>query len=188
MKNMGIETTLLDALHELLDFSDEQNQASHQAPSRQYVREAKAMTATPADVKETRNVYIFVIDMPGLKSDQIKVQLEDDNVLVVSGERKRERERDQGVKYLRMERRLGKYLKKFVLPENADTDKIKAECQDGVLTVTIEKKPPPEPKKPKTVQVRIGSSQGGSQDVQGVGQEGQYGQGVGLEGQDGSGV
>ncbi|KAK9946230.1 hypothetical protein M0R45_011705 [Rubus argutus] len=182
LKNMGIENTLLDALHELLDFSDEQNQASHQAPSRQYVREAKAMTATPADVKETRNAYIFVIDMPGLKSDQINVQLEDDNVLVVSGERKRERERDQGVKYLRMERRLGKYLKKFVLPtENADTDNIKAECQDGVLTVTIEKKPPPEPKKPKTVQVRIGSSQGvgqEGQDVQGVGLEGQYGQGV----------
>lgn len=181
LKNMGIETTLLDALHELLDFSDEQNQASHEAPSRQYVREAKAMTATPADVKETRNAYMFVIDMPGLKSDQIKVELEDDNVLVVSGERKRERERDQGVKYLRMERRLGKYLKKFVLPENADTDKITAECQDGVLTVTIEKKPPPEPKKPKTVQVMIGCSQGG-------GQEAQDGQGVGLEGQDGSGV
>ncbi|PRQ28012.1 putative small heat shock protein HSP20 [Rosa chinensis] len=176
LRNMGVDSNLLDALHDLLDFSDEQNQASHHAPSRQYVREAKAMSATPADVKETQNAYIFVIDVPGLKSDQIKVHLEDDNVLVVCGERKREKERDKGVRYLRMERRLGKYLKKFVLPENADVEKISAECQDGVLTIVVEKKPPPELKKPKIVQVRIGDSQEGQQ-----GQGGQWGQ----EGQSG---
>ncbi|KAL6216832.1 hypothetical protein ACLB2K_010050 [Fragaria x ananassa] len=173
LKNMGVDTNLLDALHDLLDFSDEQNQASHQAPSRRYVREAKAMSATPADVKETPNAFIYVIDVPGLKSDQIKVQLEDDNVLVVCGERKREKERDRGVKYLRMERRLGKYLKKFVLAENADTEKISAECQDGVLTVVVDKKPPPEPKKRKTVEVRV------------VGSEGGQGGQLGLEGQSG---
>ncbi|RVW52447.1 17.2 kDa class II heat shock protein [Vitis vinifera] len=43
-------------------------------------------------------------------------------------------------------------MRKFVLPENANTDKISAVCQDGVLTVTVEKLPPPEPKKPKTVE------------------------------------
>ncbi|CBI20687.3 unnamed protein product, partial [Vitis vinifera] len=58
-------------------------------------------------------------------------------------------------KYVRMERRVGKFMRKFVLPENANTDKISAVCQDGVLTVTVEKLPPPEPKKPKTIEVKI---------------------------------
>ncbi|EXB48293.1 hypothetical protein L484_003776 [Morus notabilis] len=158
---MGLDPAQLIefTLHDILDYSEETSGGpggeAHHAPSRAYVRDAKAMAATPADVKDTPNAYVFVIDMPGLKQDQIKVHVEEENVLVVSGERKREREKDQGVKYLRMERRLGKYLKKFVLPENADTDKISASYQDGVLTVTIQKKPPPEPKKPKTSEVQV---------------------------------
>lgn len=121
------------------------------------------MAATPADVKETQDAYVFVVDVPGLRPDMINVKIEEDNVLVVSGERKREKERDQGIKYLRMERRLGKYLKKFVLPDNADIERISAQCQDGVLTVTVAKKPPPEQKKPKTIQIQISSTQGGGQ-------------------------
>jgi len=47
---------------------------------------------------------------------------------------------------------MGKFMRKFVLPDNADMDKISAVCRDGVLTVTVEKLPPPEPKKPNTPQ------------------------------------
>ena len=67
---------------------------------------------------------------------------------------KREEEKE-GVKYVRMERRVGKFMRKFILPENANLEAIKAVCQDGVLTVTVDKLPPPEPKKPKTIQVQI---------------------------------
>lgn len=112
------------------------------------------MAATPADVKELPNSYVFIVDMPGLKSGDIKVQVEDDNVLLISGERKREEEKE-GAKYVRMERRVGKFMRKFVLPENANTDAISAVCQDGVLTVTVQKLPPPEPKKAKTIEVKI---------------------------------
>ncbi|CAN6721870.1 unnamed protein product [Malus baccata var. baccata] len=153
LRNLGFDPNLLETLHDLLDISDEQNQQSYQAPSRRYVREAKAMAATPADVKETKDAYVFVVDVPGLRPDMINVKIEEDNVLV----------RDQGIKYLRMERRLGKYLKKFVLPDNADIERISAECQDGVLTVTVAKKPPPEQKKPKTIQIQISSNRGGGQ-------------------------
>ena len=82
--------------------------------------------------------------MPGLKPDQI----EEPNMLVVFGERKQpEKEKDEkdGVKYLRMQRRFGKFLKTFMLPENANPEAISAVYWDGVLTVTVEKKPPPEP-------------------------------------------
>nr|XP_043629001.1 17.3 kDa class II heat shock protein-like [Erigeron canadensis] len=163
---MGFDTPLfLHNLHHiLLDPSNDANTKSSSSnkntnvgePGRAYVRDARAMAATPADVKEYPNSYVFIIDMPGLKSGDINVQVEDENVLVISGERKRENEGEkEGVKYVRMERRIGKFMRKFSLPENADTDKISAVSQDGVLTVTVEKLPPPEPKKPKTIQVQV---------------------------------
>ena len=154
LRVMGLDPNVIDTLHELLDFSDESDK-SHHAPSRAYIRDSKAMAATPADVKEYPDAFVFVLDIPGLKPDQIKVQVEEDDKLVVSGERRREKEKEPGVKYLTMERRLGKYLKKFALPENVNHDKISAVYQDGVLTVTIAKKPPPEPKKPKAIQVQV---------------------------------
>ncbi|XVE97735.1 hypothetical protein REPUB_Repub03eG0044100 [Reevesia pubescens] len=154
LRVMGFDPSIIDTIHELLDFPDEADK-SQPHPSRTYIRDAKAMAATPADVKDCPNSYVVVIDMPGLKQDQVKVQVEEGNLLVVSGERKREKEKDRGVKFIKMERRLGKYLKKFQLPENADTDKISASYQDGVLTVTVEKKSPPEPMKPKTVEVQV---------------------------------
>ena len=57
---------------------------------------------------------------------------------------------------MRMERRVGKFMRKFQLPENASTDAITAVCHDGVLTVTVEKIPPPETKQPKNIEVKVG--------------------------------
>ncbi|XP_042507603.1 17.9 kDa class II heat shock protein-like [Macadamia integrifolia] len=151
---MGLDGPLISTLQHMLDGSEEAEKSSN-APTRTYVRDAKAMASTPVDIKEFPNSYVFIIDMPGLKSGDIKVQVEDDNVLLISGERKREEEKD-GAKYVMMERRVGKFMRKFVLPENANTDAISAICQDGVLTVTVQKLPPPEPKKPRTIEVKIG--------------------------------
>ena len=150
---MGLDAPLFHTLQHMIDAATDDAEKSN-APSKTYVRDAKAMAATPADVKEYPNSYVFVVDMPGLKSGDIKVQVEDENVLIISGETKREEEKE-GVKYLRMERRVGKFMRKFVLPENANTDAISAVCQDGVLTVNVQKLPPPEPKKAKTIEVKI---------------------------------
>nr|ABK22708.1 unknown [Picea sitchensis] len=127
------------------------------APTRSYMRDTKAMASTPVDVKEYPNSYVFIIDMPGLKSNDIKVQVEDENVLNISGERKRNEKEEEGeVKYIRMERRVGKFMRKFALPADCNLEAISAACQDGVLTVTVPKLPPPEPKKPRTIDVKIG--------------------------------
>ncbi|CAH9083201.1 unnamed protein product [Cuscuta epithymum] len=156
LRLMGFDHPLLHPLHHILDSAADDKSSNSSAPSQTFVLDAKAMAATPADVKEYPNSYVFIIDMPGLKSGDIKVQIENDNVLTISGERKREADEKEGVKYVRMERRVGKFMRKFVLPENANLEKISAVCQDGVLTVTVEKLPPPEPKKPRTVEVKIG--------------------------------
>lgn len=70
-----------------------------------------------------------------------------------NGKRKRE-EGEEGCKYIRLERRPAqKLLRKFKLPDNADVSSITAKCENGVLTVAVEKLPPPP--KSKTVQVAI---------------------------------
>ncbi|CAE6097378.1 unnamed protein product [Arabidopsis arenosa] len=146
---------IFSILEDMLEVPEEQTEKTRNNPSRAYMRDAKAMAATPADVIEHPDAYVFVVDMPGIKGDEIQVQIESENVLVVSGKRQRESKENEGVKFVRMERRMGKFMRKFQLPENADLDKISATCHDGVLKVTVQKLPPPEPKKPKTIQVQV---------------------------------
>ncbi|RCV04833.1 hypothetical protein SETIT_1G032700v2 [Setaria italica] len=164
------------AVQQLLDLPDElERQMS--APTRAYVRDRRAMANTPMDVKELPSgAIVLAVDMPGVSPADVKVQVEEGNVLTISGERKLPAEdggqqaaadggagaseKQQGVKYLRMERRMGKFMRRFPLPESADLDNIRAEYKDGVLTVTVDKKPPPEPKKPRVVQVKAGHQQG----------------------------
>ncbi|KAI3954798.1 hypothetical protein MKW98_002904 [Papaver atlanticum] len=143
---IGFNDPIFSGLQDMFDVSDHEVEISGNTPSKKYVRDAKAMAATPADIKEYPDSYVFVLDMPGLKSEEIKVQVEENNVLV----------KEKEVKYVRMERRIGKFMRKFTLPENANIDVISAVCVDGVLTITVPKLPPPEPKKPKTIQVQIG--------------------------------
>ena len=147
----GVENPLFTTLQNLMTIPEEMEKAFN-APTRTYVQDAKAMASTPADVKEYSDHYLFVIDMPGIKSSSIKVQVEDDKLLVISGERKDE---DKDGKYLRMERKVGKFMRKFNLPDDANADQITALCQDGVLAVKVEKVKPPEPKKPKNIEVKV---------------------------------
>ncbi|KAL4301518.1 hypothetical protein HN51_052937 [Arachis hypogaea] len=159
LRKMSWDTPIFSILEDMLDFAEEQPERErggnkNNNPSRAYVRDAKAMAATPADVVEYPNRYVFVVDMPGIKASEIKVQVENENVLVVSGERKKREQQDEGVRYLSMERRVGKFLRKFSIPDNANKDTISALCTDGVLTVTVQKLPPPEPKKAKTIEVK----------------------------------
>nr|GMD87390.1 17.3 kDa class II heat shock protein-like [Ipomoea batatas] len=124
LRLMGLDHPLFHPLHNIVDYAGDDKSSNSSAPSRTFMLDAKAMAATPADVKEYPSSYVFIIDMPGLKSGDIKVQIDEDNL-----------------------------MRKFVLPENANKEKITAVCQDGVLTVTVEKLPPPEPKKPRTIEI-----------------------------------
>ncbi|XP_021720406.1 17.4 kDa class III heat shock protein-like [Chenopodium quinoa] len=117
---------------------------------------AKDRTTTPlADILSNPKEYVFYVDVPGLSKSDVQVQLEDENILVVkaNGKRKRGDGEEEGCKYLKLERSLPqKMMRKFRLPQDADASTISAKCENGVLTVTVQKIPP---SKPKTVQVAI---------------------------------
>ncbi|CAI0456541.1 unnamed protein product [Linum tenue] len=97
---------------------------------------------TPTDWKETHEAHIFTSDVPGLKKEDVKVELVDDGrVLQLSGERPHDDDKD-GEKWHRVERCRGKFLRRFRLPENVKTDggeAIKASVEDGVLKVVVPK-------------------------------------------------
>ncbi|KAK8629214.1 hypothetical protein V6N13_078065 [Hibiscus sabdariffa] len=111
----------------------------------------------PADILETPKDFIFYLDVPGLSKSDIQVTLEDKTTLVIksNGKRKREEVEEEGCNYIRLERKAAQNLmREFRLPDNANASAITAKCESGVLTVVVEKLPPP-PLKPKTVEVAI---------------------------------
>uniref|UniRef100_A0A804N0A1 SHSP domain-containing protein n=1 Tax=Zea mays TaxID=4577 RepID=A0A804N0A1_MAIZE len=88
---------------------------------------------------------------PGVKKEEVKVEVEDGNVLVISGQRSREKE-DKDDKWHRVERSSGQFVRRFRLPENAKVDQVKAGLENGVLTVTV---PKAEEKKPEVKAIEI---------------------------------
>ncbi|KAM0001333.1 putative small heat shock protein HSP20 [Helianthus debilis subsp. tardiflorus] len=103
------------------------------------------------DWKETPEAHIFKADLPGMKKDEVKVEMEEGRVLQISGERSRENEEKED-KWHRVERSSGKFVRRFRLPENAKVDEVKASMENGVLTVTVPKQ---EMKKPEVKAIDI---------------------------------
>ncbi len=102
------------------------------------------------DIVEENGGYELHADLPGLKKEDIKIEIQD-NVLTIRGERKLEEEKKD--KNFRLtERYYGQFIRSFTLPENVNKDKIEAEFKDGVLTLQI---PKLEKAKPKEIEVKV---------------------------------
>ncbi|CAI9759715.1 unnamed protein product [Fraxinus pennsylvanica] len=114
-------------------------------------RETSAFANARIDWKETPEAHVFKADLPGLKKEEVKVEVEEGRVLQISGERSKEQE-EKNDKWHRVERSSGKFLRRFRLPENAKTDQVKASMESGVLTVTVPKE---EIKKPEVKSIEI---------------------------------
>lgn len=89
------------------------------------------------DLTETAEAYQVRMDVPGIKPDDIVVQVTGDSVRI-SGERKEEKE-EKGKTYHRVERHCGSFCEMLQLPGAVNEEKVQAEFQDGVLTVTLPK-------------------------------------------------
>lgn len=98
-----------------------------------------------SDVCETADSVIVSCELPGIDRDQIDIKLSG-GVLTVSGERKVDKgsEREQ---YHRIERAYGPFVRDFTLPASVDAERISASYQNGVLAVTLPKRPESRPRR-----------------------------------------
>jgi HSP20 family protein len=101
------------------------------------------------DLSETDGSLQVRMDLPGVKPEEIQVEVIG-NTLRVHGERKEEKE-EKGKTYHRVERRSGSFARAITLPCAVKDDKVNAECHEGVLTITL---PKTEVAKPHKVTVK----------------------------------
>ena len=103
------------------------------------------------DIKEDEKKIHLRAEIPGIKKEDLKVTINEDNILQIRGEKKLE-EKQENESYIRMERSFGEFVRSFMLPEKVKDDKINAKFVDGVLEISLEKV---EPSKPKEIKVSI---------------------------------
>jgi HSP20 family protein len=101
------------------------------------------------DVVKKNGDLVIRADMPGLKAEDIKINVEDD-ILTVSGEHE-ESEEEKNEDFVRRERRYGSFSRSIALPVGTDPDKIEAASKDGVLEVRV---PLPDQANKKAVEIK----------------------------------
>ena len=100
------------------------------------------------DVREDGDHLVVEAELPGFKKEDVDITLEN-QTLTISAERKEQAELKQG-EYLLNERRYNRFLRSFTLPPTVDDRSCDAKLQDGVLTVTLNRR---EESKPRKIQV-----------------------------------
>ncbi|MEE2729243.1 MAG: Hsp20/alpha crystallin family protein [Pseudomonadota bacterium] len=96
------------------------------------------------DISESKNGYEIHLELPGIKPEQVQVEL-DEKVLKISGEKARTEE--EGTEYRYRERAVGEFSRSFTLPEDADRNAIHARFEHGLLVVEISKKAQVQPRR-----------------------------------------
>lgn len=95
----------------------------------------------PVDLHETAGEYVLVAEVPGLKKEDISVEMQEDRLTVSGTRREAPRACEQ---YHRIERGHGSFSRTFQLPHPVDVERMSADLRDGVLTVTCPKTAEPE--------------------------------------------
>jgi len=105
--------------------------------------------APAVDVSEDSKAYTLAIDLPGVRPEDVKIEL-DGKRLTVSGEKKLERD-EKSDRLYRFERRFGSFQRVFTLPETVATDSIEARVEHGVLTLVL---PKVEKAQPRSISIK----------------------------------
>ena len=143
----------LDLLEEWGFFPREFSEAFREV-DRYLNRQQPEQTLMPqVDVEETDKEFLLSFDLPGIKRDEIEINV-DGNKLHVTAERKRLKDLKEGRSH-RIERTYGKYARSFTLPEQVNGDDIQASYEDGVLYVSV---PKVEVAAPRKVKIESGKS------------------------------
>src|SRR5712692_6077790 len=114
--------------------------------------------APAVDIYETEHELVVKADVPDVDPKDLDIRVEN-NILTIRGERKFEKKVDEN-NYLRVERAYGSFTRSFSLANTVNTDAIKADYRDGVLTLNVPKR---EEAKPKQIKVNVGSANAGGQ-------------------------
>jgi HSP20 family protein len=108
----------------------------------------EAMWSPLVDIHETKDSFLLMAELPGVKQEDVEVSVEGDT-LTLKGERKRETEVKED-QYHRIERSYGRFERSILLPSVVDPNRVKATYRDGVLEIQLPKK---EEAKPKAVKI-----------------------------------
>ena len=105
----------------------------------------------PVDVYEDEHQIVLKLEVPGMKQEDLDIQLENNN-LSVRGERKFEKE-EKEENFHRIERHYGSFYRSFTIPNTVNPDTVKADYDAGVLRIQLEKRAEA---KPKQIKVQVG--------------------------------
>src|SRR6202165_3335932 len=108
--------------------------------------------APSVDIYETENELVVKADLPDVNPQDLDIRVEN-NVLTIRGERKFESKVNED-NYLRIERAYGSFSRSFSLANSVKTEAIRADYQNGVLTLSLPKR---EEAKPKQIKVNVGT-------------------------------
>ena len=138
-------------IRDLLSIQDEMNKLFDERLDQFSGSELQSRVWQPlVDIFEEDDKFVIKAEIPEVKKEDISINLEN-NVLTIKGERKLEKE-DKKENYHRAERFYGMFQRSFTLPGTVEQEKIKANLENGVLTLEIPKK---EEVKPKKIEIDI---------------------------------
>ena len=110
----------------------------------------RAASVPAVDVRETETGWQMEVDLPGLTEKDVEVKL-DNNLLTISSRREQKQDEKKNG-YLLRERRASSFCRSFVLPDDADREKIEASFANGVLSLSFTKVPAAQP---RTIEVKV---------------------------------
>jgi len=143
-----------DTFRGLSSLQDQVNRLFEDTVSRGRTGDSDLATWAPAvDIYETDHELVVKADLPEVDEKDIDIRVEN-NTLTIRGERKFQRETSED-NYLRIERAYGNFTRSFSLPNTVNTEAIRAEYRNGVLTVHMAKH---EESKPKQIKISISSN------------------------------
>ncbi|GAC1652102.1 MAG: Hsp20/alpha crystallin family protein [Acidobacteriaceae bacterium] len=151
--------TRWDPIRELADLHKTVNSIFEETAAKEGGAVANSFVP-PVDVYEDQNSIVLRLEVPGVKSEDMDIRLEN-NKLTVRGERKFESEK-KAENFLRVERRYGAFLRSFTLPNTISNENVEAAYNDGVLEITLLKRPESQPKQ---IKVSVGGGMSKPQQI-----------------------
>ena len=133
------------------DFRREFERALESFPGFPESKVMKHTSSLSCDVVDEGDKYVIKAEIPGIKKDEVKINVFD-NSLEISAEHKEEEE-EKKKNYLRKERSEVSYYRVMPLPEKVLSDKTQAKLTDGVLNITLPKATPTP--KPKSTSIQV---------------------------------